>query len=116
MKAVKTQGRYFLPSGPMLAWTMSSTKPIRPSTATCQRPGTSSRFIPPNMNSQIVASTISVHSALLVKTNGLLPPLNEPADRLDRELVHRVDVAGRHSTSLIPARPGCCPSSVLKSE
>ena len=78
MNAVKTQGRYFLPSGPMLAWTISSTKPINPSTATCQRPGISSRFIPPNMKTQIVPSTISVHNALLVNTNGLLPPLNEP--------------------------------------
>src|SRR5207302_11449466 len=59
-------------------WTISSTKPIRPSTATCQRPGMSSRLIPPNMKNQIVPSTISVHSALLVKTNGLWPPLNEP--------------------------------------
>ena len=61
----------------MLTFTMSSTKAISPSTATCQRPGISSRFMPPNMNSQIVPSTISVHSALLVKTNGLLCP-NEP--------------------------------------
>src|SRR3954447_11345467 len=78
IKAVSTHGRYFLPSGPMLAWTMSSTKPISPSTITCQRPGMSSRLIPPNMKNQIVPSTISVHSALLVKTNGLWPPLNEP--------------------------------------
>ena len=97
MKAVNTHGRYFLPSGPMLTLTMSSTKPIRPSTATCQRPGISSRFMPPNMNSQIVPRTISIHSALLVKTNGLLCP-NEPNDRLDHELVHRVDLAaGRHA-------------------
>src|SRR5437763_4435449 len=78
MNAVNTHGRYFLPSGPMLAWTMSSTKPISPSTITCHRPGISSCFIPPNMKNQIVPRTISVHRALLVKTNGLWPPLNEP--------------------------------------
>src|SRR5438270_4579862 len=78
MNAVNTHGRYFLPSGPMLAWTMSSTKPISPSTIICQRPGINSRRMPPNMKNQIVPSTISVHRALLVKTNGLWPPLNEP--------------------------------------
>ena len=99
---MKTHGRYFLPSGPMLAFTMSSTKPISPSTVICQRPGISSRFMPPNMNTQIVPSTISVHSALLVKTNGL-SCWNEPDDRLDHELVHRVDIAfGRHARSLSP--------------
>ena len=46
-------------------------KPVTPSTAICQRPGTSWRFIPPSMNSQIVPSTISIHKALLVKANGL---------------------------------------------
>src|SRR5262249_37846225 len=77
MKAVNPDGRYCPPSGPMLAWTMSSTNPISPSTMTCQRPGISSRRMPPNMNSQIVTRTISVHSALLVNTNGLLR-WNEP--------------------------------------
>jgi hypothetical protein len=61
----------------MLTFTMSSTKAISPSTAICQRPGISSRFIPPNMKSQITPSTIRVHSALLVKTNGFAP-WNEP--------------------------------------
>ena len=115
-KEVNTHGKYFLPSGPMLTFTMSSTKAISPSTATCQRPGISSRFIPPNMNSQIVPSTISVHSALLVKTNGLLP-LERAEDRLDHELVHRVDLAvRRHFTSLIPVRPEPCSGNCLKSE
>ena len=104
-KAVNTHGRNFLPSGPMLTFTMSSTKAIRPSTATCQRPGISSRFIPPNMNSQIVPRTISVHSALLVKTNGIVVP-ERTRDRLDHELVHRVDFAvGSHSRSLFPFAP-----------
>src|ERR1051325_709173 len=71
MKIVNTQGRYLRPSGPMLVVTIDSTKPVIPSTATCQRPGTSWRFIPPSMNSQISASTTSIHRALLVKTNGL---------------------------------------------
>jgi len=35
-------------------------------------------------------------------------------DRLDRELMHRIDVAGRHSKSLILARRRCCRSSFLK--
>ena len=42
-------------------------KPVRPSTAICQRPGTSWRFMPPSMNSQITASASTIHSALLVK-------------------------------------------------
>ena len=36
------------------------------------------RFMPPNMNSQIVPSTISVHSALLVKTKRIVAHVNEP--------------------------------------
>ena len=92
----------------MLTFTMSSTKAISPSTATCQRPGISSRFMPPNMNSQIVPRTISVHSALLVKTNGL-SCRNEPENRLDHELVHRVDFAfGGH---LLPY--SCSPRALL---
>ena len=51
---------------------------------------------PADMKNQIVPSTISVHSALLVKTNGL-SALERTEDRLDHELVHRVDLAGRHA-------------------
>src|SRR4051812_16258022 len=71
MKMVNTQGRYLRPSGPTLVSSIEVTKPVTPSTATCQRPGTRSRFMPPSMNSQISARTISIHNALLVKTNGL---------------------------------------------
>ena len=55
MKTVNTQGTYLRPSGPMLVSSIEVMKPVTPSTATCQRPGTSSRFIPPSMNSQIAA-------------------------------------------------------------
>ena len=71
MKTVNTQGTYLRPSGPTLVSSIEVMKPVMPSTATCQRPGTSSRFIPPSMNTQIEPSTISIHSALLVNTNGL---------------------------------------------
>jgi hypothetical protein len=63
----KMYGTYFLPCGPMFTLTMSSTKPAKPSTAICQRPGTSSRFIPIAMNPNISASAISIHSELFVK-------------------------------------------------
>ncbi len=42
-------------------------KPVTPSTAACQRPGTSARFMPPSMNSHTAASVKSIHSELLVK-------------------------------------------------
>ena len=64
----------------MLVVIIESMKPVTPSTITCQRPGTSSRFIPPSMKSQISARTMSIHSALLVKTNGL--PSRVPASGL----------------------------------
>ena len=52
----------------------------------------------------IAPSTISIHSALLVKTNGLLGPA-DPNDRVDLELVHRVDLGfGRH-VNLLLLRP-----------
>src|SRR5260221_2689433 len=106
MKAVNTHGKYFLPPGPMLAWTMSSTKPIKPSTITCQRPGMSSRFIPPNMKNQIVPSTISVHRALLVKTNGLWPPLNEPKiGSISNWCIGSMSPAATYSPLSLSARP-----------
>ena len=43
------------------------TKLVMPSTATCQRPGTSSRRMPPTMKTRIDPSTSIIHSALLVK-------------------------------------------------
>jgi hypothetical protein len=42
-------------------------KPVTPSTAACQRPGTSWRFMPPSMNSHSAPSVTSIHKALLVK-------------------------------------------------
>ena len=80
MKTVNTQGMYLRPSGPILVVTIEVTKPVTPSTATCQRPGTSSRFIPPSMKIQISARTTSIHKALLVKTNGV--PSRWPASGL----------------------------------
>ncbi len=50
MKTVNTQGTYLRPSGPTLVSSMLVMKPVIPSTAICQRPGTSSRFMPPIMN------------------------------------------------------------------
>ena len=57
----------FLPSGPMFTLTMSSMKPVSPSTAICQRPGTSWRCMPISMKPEISASAISSHSELFVK-------------------------------------------------
>ena len=82
MKTVNTQGTYLRPSGPMLVSIIEVTKPVTPSTATCQRPGTSSRFIPPSMNSQIEPSTISIHSALLVKANGIAGQIARRAESI----------------------------------
>ena len=55
------------PAGPMFVSIMLLMKPVTPSTAICQRPGISSRFIPPSMNSHTAASVNSIHSELLVK-------------------------------------------------
>ena len=71
MKIVNTQGRYLRPSGPILVSIIELMKPVTPSTATCQRPGTSSRFMPPSMKTRIEPSTIIIHSAELVKAKGL---------------------------------------------
>ncbi len=71
MNTVNTHGTYLRPSGPTLVSSIEVMKPVTPSTAICQRPGTSSRLRPPTMNAQIAASTISIHKALLVNANGL---------------------------------------------
>ena len=55
----------------MLVETIESTKPTIPSAATCQRPGTSCRFIPSTMKPVISATRISIHNVLLVNRNGL---------------------------------------------
>ena len=60
---------------------MSSTKPVRLSTAVCQRPGTSWRFVPPHMNSMIATATIAIHSAELVNWNGEPRSSSSPPDR-----------------------------------
>ncbi len=57
----------------MFTRTMSSTNPVMPSTATCQRPGTSSRRIPSAMNPKITASATSSHSELVVKLMSYFP-------------------------------------------
>ena len=56
---------------PMLCIDTLSRKPVRYSTAICQRPGTSWRLVPPSMNSTITARTTNIHSAELVNWNGL---------------------------------------------
>ena len=66
MNSEKTSGTYFLPSGPTLVETISLMKPFTPSTAACQRPGTIWRFMPPSMNTQIVAMTKIMNSEELV--------------------------------------------------
>ena len=96
MKTVNTQGTYLRPSGPMLVVSIEVTKPVTPSTATCQRPGTSSRFIPPSMNSQISAED-DQHPQRAVGEDER-GPVQIARERADLELVHRVDLAfGRHS-------------------
>ena len=71
VNTVKIQGMYFLPSGPILPIASPEAKPVSISAAACQRPGISSRFIPPHMNNRIAANTISIHNALLVKMKGV---------------------------------------------
>jgi hypothetical protein len=44
-----------------------STKPVSPSTAICQRPGTSWRLAPPPTNTSSTMAVIAIHSAELVK-------------------------------------------------
>jgi hypothetical protein len=51
----------------MFVCIMLEMKPVKPSTAACQRPGTSSRFMPPSMNSHSAPSVITIHRAELVK-------------------------------------------------
>ena len=100
MNSEKTYGTNFLPSGPMLTLTMSSTKPVKPSTATCQRPGTSSRFMPPHEHRRSAPSATSIHSGAVGEAD-VVPPEMQRNQRLHRELVHRVDLAfGRHASCL----------------
>ena len=42
-------------------------KPVKVSTVICQRPGTSSRFMPPSTKMKSTTVVISIHSAELVK-------------------------------------------------
>ena len=51
-------------------------KPVKPSTAICQRPGTTSRFMPPSMNNQSTSRVIIIQKALLVKEIGTPPMSN----------------------------------------
>ena len=63
----KMYGTYFLPAGPTLAASRLSIKPVRLSTAICQRPGTSWRLLPPATNTSSATTVIAIHSAELVK-------------------------------------------------
>jgi len=56
-----------LPSGPIFDVSIELTKPVKPSTAACQRPGTRSRFIPPIMKIHSATSVATIHKAELVK-------------------------------------------------
>ena len=67
MNNENTKGTYFLPSGPTFEVSMLLMKPVTPSTAICQRPGTISRFIPPAMNSQSAPRTSTMNNDELVK-------------------------------------------------
>ena len=67
MNSENTKGTYFLPSGPTLEVSILLTKPATPSTAICQRPGTSSRFIPPHMNSHKAPNTRIMNNEEFVK-------------------------------------------------
>ena len=88
-----------MPSGPMFTLTMSSTKPVRPSTATCQRPGTSSRFMPIAMKPKITRER-DQHPQRAVGEADVVIADVQRNQRLHRELVHRVDLAcGRHACS-----------------
>ena len=71
VNAVNIHGRYLRPSLPILWIDTFARKPVRYSTAICQRPGTSCRFRPPHMKATITPRTTSIHSAELVNWNGL---------------------------------------------
>jgi hypothetical protein len=51
-------------------------KPVTPSTAICQRPGTSSRFIPPHMKTQKAPNTRIMNNEELVKETSYPPNLS----------------------------------------
>ena len=83
-------------------------KPVMPSTATCQRPGTSWRFIPPSMNSQIRPSTISIHKALLVKMNGDPVQIPDRAGRIWNWCIGSMCFAATLRVFPRPAHSGRC--------
>ena len=116
MNAVNTHGKYFLPSGPMLAWTMSSTKPISPSTVTCQRPG-NQLALHSAEHEHVDRAEHDQHPQRAVGEDEWIAVLERTEDRLDHELVHRVDFgSGRHA-SLIPTShaSGACRTGCLQS-
>ena len=97
---MKTHGRYSCPRG------RCSPGPCRRRSRSGPRPPPASgrerarASCPPTMKPRSTPSTISIHSALLVKTD-VVPPMCSRNQRLDRELVHRVDLAfGRHACPL----------------
>ncbi len=80
-------------------------KPVMLSTAICQRPGTSSRFMPPATKTQTRTAVNAIHNAELV--NAMLNPSSKlpvrPQQGLDGELLHRIDLAffGCHGVSVL---------------
>ena len=59
--------RELRPSGPMFTSTMSSMKPVRPSTAICQRPGTGCLFRAQSHEPEDHETANSIQAALVVK-------------------------------------------------
>src|SRR3546814_810282 len=55
---------------------IDDTKPVKPSTAICQRPGTSWRFMPPSMNSHRMIAAAPIHTALVVSHTSFPPAAN----------------------------------------
>ncbi len=73
MNSEKTYGIYFLPPSPTFASSRLLMKVVKYSTAACQRPGTSSRFMPTETNTVSTAAAATMYSALFVKAT-LNPP------------------------------------------
>ena len=83
-----------LPFGPIFASIMLVTKPVKLSTAICQRPGTSSRFMPPSMNTHSTTS-VEHHPQRGIGERDIVAADHQmlAEQGLDQELVHRIDLA-----------------------
>ena len=101
-------GTNLRPFGPMFVSIMSVTKPVKPSTATCQRPGHDSRFMPPSMKATRATNVSAIHSARIGEGDTVARdlPVIRAEQRLDQELVHRIDLARfcRHAFALLVDR------------